>query len=217
MKPIIQSVLIPFALAAFLVACAPARATAQTGSGPNAASGDSGEKTSTAAATDADLPARLTRLGFHVFPEPVELPAFTAEALDPAGQALTLDSFKGTVTLLNFWATWCPPCRQEIPGLLAFADEIGPERLKLVLVAVADERDRAVAFVGNPRYPVLFDPVWDVARRFRTVQLPETHLVLDGKLAATFIGASDWRSSLARTTVLARLDERAAKRAAAKP
>ncbi len=78
-------------------------------------------------------------------------------------------------------------------------------------MAVADERDRAVAFVGNPRYPVLFDPVWDVARRFRTEQLPETHLVLDGKLAATFVGAADWRDSVARRTVLARLDERTPK------
>lgn len=137
--------------------------------------------------------------------------------MDESGAAVAVAARLEPATLVHFWATWCPPCRQEIPGLLAFADEIGPERLKLVLVAVADERDRAVAFVGNPRYPVLFDPVWDVARRFRTVQLPETHLVLDGKLAATFIGASDWRSSLARTTVLARLDERAAKRAAAKP
>ena len=137
--------------------------------------------------------------------------------MDESGAAVAVAARLEPATLVHFWATWCPPCRQEIPGLLAFADEIGPERLKLVLVAVADERDRAVAFVGNPRYPVLFDPVWDVARRFRTVQLPETHLVLDGKLAATFIGASDWRSSLARTTVLARLDERAAKRAAARP
>ncbi len=113
-------------------------------------------------------------------------------------------------TLVHFWATWCPPCRQEIPSLLAFAGEMGERRLKLVLVAVADERDRAVEFVGDPRYPVLFDPVWDVARRFRTTQLPETHLILDGKLAASFIGAADWSDapgSVARRTVLARLAE----------
>lgn len=129
--------------------------------------------------------------------------------MDEKGAAVALARQLEPATLVHFWATWCPPCRQEIPSLLAFADEVGPGRLKLLLVAVADEHDRAVAFVGNPRYPVLFDPVWDVARRFRTVQLPETHLVLDGKLSATFIGASDWRNSLARRTVLERLDERA--------
>ncbi len=120
-------------------------------------------------------------------------------------------------TLVHFWATWCPPCRQEIPSLLAFVSEQGETRLKLVLVAVADERDRAVAFVGNPRYPVLFDPVWDVANRFRTQQLPETHLVLDGKLAASFVGAADWHDSVARRTVLARLAERAGQPDAGKP
>ena len=135
--------------------------------------------------------------------------------MDESGAAVALASRLEPATLVHFWATWCPPCRQEIPSLLAFADEVGPARLKLVLVAVADERDRAVQFVGNGRYPVLFDPVWDVARRFRTEQLPETHLILDGRLAASFVGAADWKSSVARSTVLARLDERAAKAAAA--
>lgn len=128
-------------------------------------------------------------------------------AMDESGAAVPLAPRLAPATLVHFWATWCPPCRKEIPSLLAFADEVGPERLKLVLVAVADERDRAVQFVGNDRYPVLFDPVWDLARRFRTEQLPETHLVLGGELAATFIGAVDWRDSAARRTVLARLDE----------
>jgi len=137
--------------------------------------------------------------------------------IDEKGSSVALASRLAPATLVHFWATWCPPCRQEIPSLLAFAAEVGPERLTLVLVAVADERDRAVSFVGNPRYPVLFDPVWDVARRFRTNQLPETHLVLDGKLAESFLGASDWRSSPARQTVLARLAGRTGPAAAGAP
>ena len=137
--------------------------------------------------------------------------------IDEKGSSVALASRLAPATLVHFWATWCPPCRQEIPSLLAFAGEVGPERLTLVLVAVADERDRAVSFVGNPRYPVLFDPVWDVARRFRTNQLPETHLVLDGKLAESFLGASDWRSSAARRTVLARLAGRTGPAAAGAP
>ena len=128
--------------------------------------------------------------------------------IDESGATVALAGELAPATLVHFWATWCPPCRQEIPSLLAFAGEVGDRRLKLVLVAVADERDRAVEFVGNPRYPVLFDPVWDVARRFRTTQLPETHLILDGKIAASFIGAADWHdapTAVARRTVLARL------------
>ena len=130
--------------------------------------------------------------------------------IDESGATVALAGELAPATLVHFWATWCPPCRQEIPSLLAFAGEVGDRRLKLVLVAVADERDRAVEFVGNARYPVLFDPVWDVARRFRTTQLPETHLILDGRIAASFIGAADWNdapSAVARRTVLARLAE----------
>lgn len=126
--------------------------------------------------------------------------------MDEAGAPVALASQLAPATLVHFWATWCPPCRQEIPSLLEFAGEVGRERLRLVLVAVADERDRAVRFVGNRQYPVLFDPVWDVALRFRTRQLPETHLVVDGKLVASFAGASDWRSPVVRRTVLARLE-----------
>ena len=125
--------------------------------------------------------------------------------VDESGAAVSLVSQLEPATLVHFWATWCPPCRLEIPGLLEFAGEIGPSRLGLVLVAVADERERAVKFIGNRQFPVLFDPVWDVARRFRTRQLPETHLILDGKIVASFVGASDWRSEAVRRTVLTRL------------
>ena len=157
-------------------------------------------------------------LAFFLWPRSQPVRRFADGYLkDERGSVVALASRLEPATLVNFWATWCPPCRREIPSLLAFADEVGPARLKLVLVAVAAERDRAVQVVGNPRYPLLFDPVWDVARRFRTEQLPETHLVLDGALAASFIGASDWRNSVARRTVLARLDERAAKPAAPQP
>jgi len=126
--------------------------------------------------------------------------------MDESGAPVAVASRLAPVTLVHFWATWCPPCRLEIPGLLAFVDEIGRERLGLVLVAVADERERAVRFIANPRFPVLFDPVWDVALRFRTRQLPESHLVVDGKVVASFVGASDWRSAAVRRNVLARLE-----------
>lgn len=151
-------------------------------------------------------------LGYFFWPRPkTERRIEDGYLMDESGSPVSVAARLEPATLIHFWATWCPPCRQEIPSLLAFADEIGDARLHLVLVAVADERDRAVQFVGNRRFPVLFDPVWDVARRFRTEQLPETHLVLDGKLAATFVGAADWRDSSARRTVLLRLEERAAK------
>ncbi len=125
--------------------------------------------------------------------------------MDEAGAPVALSSRLAPATLVHFWATWCPPCRREIPSLLEFAGEVGSARLGLVLVAVADERDRAVKFISNREFPVLFDPVWDVAHRFRTRQLPETHLVVDGKIVASFAGASDWQSPAVRRSVLVHL------------
>ncbi len=132
--------------------------------------------------------------------------------MDESGAPVALASRLGPATLVHFWATWCPPCRQEIPSLLQFVGEVGPERLGLVLVAVADERDRAVKFVGNPRHPVLFDPVWDVAHRFRTRQLPETHLVVGGHVVVSLVGASDWHSAAVRQAILSHLEERERRR-----
>ena len=195
MKPIIQSVLIPFALAAFLVACAPARATAQTGSDPNGASGDSGEKTSAAAATTTDLPSRLTRLGFHVFPEPVELPAFTAEALDPAGQALTLDSFKGTVTLLNFWATWCPPCKGELPSIDRLGARMKGAAFRVAAVSVGEKRDTVRSFIADKGYafPVYLDPTGDLGSAFASQGIPTTYIVdKRGRVVAGIVGAREY-------------------------
>lgn len=105
------------------------------------------------------------------------------------------------VTLVHFWATWCPPCLGEIPELLAFARQARDERFGLVLVAVADDPDGARRFVGDADFPLLFDPGWDVAHRFATEQLPETHLVVGGRVVDSFIGATDWADPAVRARV----------------
>ncbi len=195
MKPIIQSVLITFALAAFLVACAPARATAQTGTAPGAASGGSGDKTSASAATTGDLPARLSALGFHVFPEPVALPLFTAQALDTAGQALDPDSFKGTVTLLNFWATWCPPCKGELPSIDRLAARMKGLAFRVAAVSVGEKRETVRSFIAEKGYafPVYLDPDGSLGSSFASQGIPTTYIVdKRGRVVAGIVGAREY-------------------------
>jgi cytochrome c biogenesis protein CcmG/thiol:disulfide interchange protein DsbE len=128
--------------------------------------------------------------------------------LDGGGRPIPLARELKPVTLVHFWATWCPPCMDELPKLVAFADGISDDRFGLVLVAVADQPDTAKKFLGSERFPLLFDPSWEVAHRFATEKLPETHLLVKGEVVESFIGASDWTAGDLQKRVLRYLSGR---------
>jgi len=121
--------------------------------------------------------------------------------IDATGRPQPLAREFREVTLVHFWATWCPPCLTEIPSLLAWAREVRSDRLAVVLVAVADEPGIAGRFVGSTDLPLLFDPSWDVAHRFGTEKLPETHVVVGGDVVETFVGATDWSDPAVRARI----------------
>jgi thiol-disulfide isomerase/thioredoxin len=121
--------------------------------------------------------------------------------IDAAGRPQPLARELKPVTLLHFWATWCPPCITEIPSLVEYATTLRDGRVGLVLVAVDDDPERARTFLGTAEFPLLYDPDWDVAHRFGTRQLPETHIVVEGRVVDSFIGAADWRDPQVRARV----------------
>ena len=125
--------------------------------------------------------------------------------VDAAGRPTPLGRELKPATLVHFWASWCAPCVTEIPSLVAYGKEATGERLGLVLIAVEDEPQAARRFLGETPFPLLFDPGWDVAHRFGTRQLPETHLVVGGKILHSFIGATDWGDAKVRARVAAAL------------
>jgi thiol-disulfide isomerase/thioredoxin len=121
--------------------------------------------------------------------------------IDAGGRPQPLAREFRHATLVHFWASWCPPCLTEIPAFLAYAGDAVDDRLAVVLVAVADEPNAARRFLGATELPLLFDPGWEVAHRFGTDQLPETHLVVGGDIVETFVGATDWRDPGVRARV----------------
>ena len=187
MKPTIPTLAITLVLTAFLVACAPARATAQAASGQDAVRSVS--------STGTDLSARLSSLGFHVFPEPVELPAFTAQALDPSGKALDPASFKGTVTLLNFWATWCPPCKGELPSIERLSTLMKGTAFRVAAVSVGEKNETVRSFIASKGYtfPVYLDPAGSLGSSFASQGIPTTDIVdKRGRVVAGIVGAREY-------------------------
>ena len=127
---------------------------------------------------------------------------------DESGRPTPLGREMKPVTLVHFWATWCAPCIEELPRLMEFAAGVADDRFGLLLVAVADQPEAAKKFLGNERFPLFFDPEWEVAHRFGTQKLPETHVVVRGEVAESIIGASDWRTNDVRGRVLRYLQGR---------
>jgi cytochrome c biogenesis protein CcmG/thiol:disulfide interchange protein DsbE len=102
---------------------------------------------------------------------------FTMPDLD--GKDVTLSSFKGKVILLNFWATWCGPCKAEIPGFVELQDQYGKDGLVIVGYSVDDDAPKAKAFADQFKmnYPILlglgredvqdaYGPIWGIPASF---------------------------------------------------
>ncbi len=113
--------------------------------------------------------------------------------IDSGGQVVTLGSRMAPVTLVHFWATWCAPCITEVPSIQRLAEEFETgHSFSLLMIAVADDPDKVSTFLGEGNHRSLFDHDWKVARRYKTFKVPETHLVVEGKVVERFIGAQDW-------------------------
>ena len=123
-----------------------------------------------------------------------EAPGFRLPSL--AGGDRDLASWRGKVVVLNFWATWCPPCVAEMPSLERLHRALGPEGLAVVTVSTDEDEEVLREFVTGfgLTLPVLLDPGGRVAAgAYRTTGYPET-FVLDrrGVLLRHHVGPAEW-------------------------
>jgi cytochrome c biogenesis protein CcmG/thiol:disulfide interchange protein DsbE len=122
--------------------------------------------------------------------------------IDAAGRSAPVASELAPVTLLHFWSTRCPPCIEETPAITRLARDLGAEpRFKVMMVAVADDASAVAAFEGVAAESVLYDPDWKVANRYGTEQLPETYLLVHGKVTRKFVGATNWDDPQIRAAI----------------
>lgn len=115
---------------------------------------------------------------------------------DMRGQAVRLSQLKGKVVLLNVWATWCGPCRKEMPTMEALAHKLSGE--DFVLLAVSQDVDGAATVKpylqeGGYTFPVLLDVQGEVGRKYGVTGYPETFVVdRQGQVVYHHIGYNDW-------------------------
>ncbi len=113
--------------------------------------------------------------------------------LDGDGRPQPLAARMAPVTLVHFWATWCPPCITEIPALERLWTDFGDRPdFEVAMVAVDDTMAKVEPFVGSRAPMMLYDPQWEVAHRYGTRKLPETYLVVGGRVVEKWIGAQNW-------------------------
>lgn len=135
-------------------------------------------------------------------PTPVPETAFT----DPTGGTHSLADYRGKVVLLNFWATWCAPCREEMPSLDALQAELGGADFQVVAIAAGHNPPPAIekflTEAGITNLPVLLDPRQGLAREMGVMGMPVTILIdRDGNEIARLIGGADWASDSAKTLI----------------
>ncbi len=137
---------------------------------------------------------------------PVAVAAVPFEAFD--GSEMTLESYKGQFVVLNFWATWCAPCRKEMPTLSGLQAELGGENMTVVTVATGRNQPQAMqAFfddIGVDNLPLHRDPRQTLARNMGVLGLPITVILNpDGQEIARLQGDADWNSDNARAILSA--------------
>lgn len=116
------------------------------------------------------------------------------------GTHLSLSSYRGDTVVVNFWGSWCSPCRAEAPALGALARQLQPKHVRFVGIDIRDEPDSAKAFMQtfNVGYPSLSDPDDQIALEFHSTVPPAaipTTLVIDrdGRIAARIFGRATYQ------------------------
>jgi cytochrome c biogenesis protein CcmG/thiol:disulfide interchange protein DsbE len=124
----------------------------------------------------------------------LEVPNFAFPDLN--GKEVSLAEHRGKVVLLNVWATWCPPCRQEMPSMQSLYEKFNGENFEILAVSIDSEGGEAVApFMRqmNLTFPALLDPGETIRSLYGITGVPETFIIdKDGILVEKIIGPINW-------------------------
>jgi peroxiredoxin len=135
---------------------------------------------------EADTPAPVGR--------GTPAPAFELPRVG-GGSSLSVEQLRGKVVLLNFWATWCKPCEDEMPAMERLYRALAGSDFELVAVSVDEDEAIVDAFANRLglSFPILMDSSKKVAMAYQTFRFPESLLVgRDGVVLERYVGPKDW-------------------------
>jgi thiol-disulfide isomerase/thioredoxin len=141
------------------------------------------------------LRERLIAAGLGVLKEPVQMDDFELASI--AGGTAKLSSFRGRLVFLNFWATWCPPCRAEMPSMERLYRRLRAKGLEVVGVDLQESKAEVQKFVKERSlsFTVLLDTTGDVGGSWGAQSIPTTYLIdRSGGVFARAVGGREWDS-----------------------
>lgn len=137
----------------------------------------------------------ITGAGAAGFETRAASPAPELKAHDLTGTPRTLADYRGKVVLLNFWATWCPPCQREMPSLERLRTKMAGRPLEIVAISSAETPDEVNAYLSKMKlgFPVLLDTDSSNTRRWKVFALPTTFVLdAEGRVRHVLTGPAEW-------------------------
>lgn len=112
-------------------------------------------------------------------PSVIKVKAQDFKLKDLSGNEVSLSSFKGKNVLLNFWATWCPPCKSEMPDMEKLYQETKDSDLVILAVNIGEDRDTVKGFIDKNKYNyrILLDSDTSVSEKYTITSIPTTYLI----------------------------------------
>lgn len=148
--------------------------------------------------------AAFSQSNLTPLPKPLSAPDFSLEDMD--GQLHRLSELRGRVVIINFWATWCPPCREEMPSMQRAWQALHDKGVVLLAVNVGEDMESVFRFSGSMDigFPLLLDSDSKVADAWPVKGLPSTFVVdRQGRIVYRAIGGRAWDAPEILSTVLA--------------
>ncbi|MDR2793741.1 MAG: TlpA family protein disulfide reductase [Treponema sp.] len=144
---------------------------------------------------DPEIRAAFTKARIPVLRTGSPAPDFSASRLN--GTQVRLGSLMGKVIFLNFWATWCPPCREEMPSMEALYQRFRNRDIEFLAVDIQENRNRVSAFMEQfgLTFPALMDVTGRISTQYGIRSIPTTFIIdRNGNIIASVIGGRDWNT-----------------------
>lgn len=112
-----------------------------------------------------------------------------------SGEPMSLGDLGGRVSLINFWATWCKPCEDEMPAMQRLYETLSGEGFEMVAISVDESSAEVQAFRERLElsFPILLDPDQETSRLYQTTGFPESLLVdREGRIVERYVGPREW-------------------------